>query len=244
MISLSRPLISLSRTPFFRQVFGEEILRFLMPRSFLRTRAAAGRRSRLGDSPEMSYWVCAVCADHKHSHSPVGFVANGVRAPSARRHLHWTNRTMTASVLILVAISVHLRLRMFERLDRATAEREQAQESLRQSHDRLELIVEQRTSALHQLSSRLLQAQDEERRKIARELHDSVGQYLASLKISLDLLAGSNTSPTPRMGTSAELLQVLGFGTTLYCRNPYAFPLASPATVRRGRSCFCGSLVR
>jgi len=113
---------------------------------------------------------------------------------------------MTASVLILVAISVHLRLRMFERLDRATAEREQAQESLRQSHDRLELIVEQRTSALHQLSSRLLQAQDEERRKIARELHDSVGQYLASLKISLDLLAGSNTSPTPRMGTSAELL--------------------------------------
>jgi PAS domain S-box-containing protein len=36
------------------------------------------------------------------------------------------------------------------------------------------------------LSGRILQLQDEERRRIARELHDSVGQYLALLKITLD----------------------------------------------------------
>jgi signal transduction histidine kinase len=36
------------------------------------------------------------------------------------------------------------------------------------------------------LSGRILQLQDEERRKIARELHDSVGQYLAMLKITID----------------------------------------------------------
>jgi len=36
------------------------------------------------------------------------------------------------------------------------------------------------------LSGRILQLQDEERRKMARELHDSVGQYLAMLKITID----------------------------------------------------------
>ena len=41
------------------------------------------------------------------------------------------------------------------------------------------------------MSARILELQDSERRKIARELHDSVGQYLAGLKISLDRLEAS-----------------------------------------------------
>lgn len=39
------------------------------------------------------------------------------------------------------------------------------------------------------LSARIIELQDFERRKIARELHDSVGQYLAGLKLSLGRLA-------------------------------------------------------
>ena len=38
------------------------------------------------------------------------------------------------------------------------------------------------------LSARLLTLQDEERRRFARELHDSVGQHLAALKMALSLL--------------------------------------------------------
>jgi two-component system, NarL family, sensor kinase len=49
----------------------------------------------------------------------------------------------------------------------------------------LELRVKQRTGSLRQLSSRLHHVQDDERRKIARELHDSVGQYLTSIKLNL-----------------------------------------------------------
>jgi signal transduction histidine kinase len=39
--------------------------------------------------------------------------------------------------------------------------------------------------AARRLSARILQVQDLERRKLARELHDSLGQYLASLKVNI-----------------------------------------------------------
>jgi signal transduction histidine kinase len=68
-------------------------------------------------------------------------------------------------------------------------EREAAEQALQRAHDVLETQVEQRTAALRLLSSRLMRVQDEERRRIARELHDSLGQYLAAAKINLDVLA-------------------------------------------------------
>jgi PAS domain S-box-containing protein len=43
--------------------------------------------------------------------------------------------------------------------------------------------------AARRLSGRILTLQDDERRRIARELHDSLGQYLAALKMQLDILA-------------------------------------------------------
>src|SRR5689334_9654863 len=64
-----------------------------------------------------------------------------------------------------------------------------AEEALRRAHDALESLVEQRTAALRRLSVKLLRVQDEERRRIARELHDSLGQYLTAAKINLDVLA-------------------------------------------------------
>lgn len=44
-------------------------------------------------------------------------------------------------------------------------------------------------AAQRNLSTRLLTMQDEERRKFARELHDSVGQHLAAIKMGVSLLA-------------------------------------------------------
>ena len=43
--------------------------------------------------------------------------------------------------------------------------------------------------AARRLSGRILSLQDDERRRIARDLHDSLGQYLVSLKVNLDLLS-------------------------------------------------------
>jgi signal transduction histidine kinase len=71
----------------------------------------------------------------------------------------------------------------FVRRDSATLHRAQSD---------LEEKVRQRTAELNEanrslgeLSARLLHLQDEERRRIARELHDSVGQTLAALSMNL-----------------------------------------------------------
>src|SRR4029079_3997760 len=58
-------------------------------------------------------------------------------------------------------------------------------------------------------SGRLLGIQDQERRRIARELHDSLGQYLAALKIALELL-GPSTSPEQSKALLAECADIVG----------------------------------
>ena len=62
-------------------------------------------------------------------------------------------------------------------LERDIAERREVEHKLRESEQ-----------VLHELSGRLLSIQDEERRRLGRDLHDTLGQYLAVLKMGLDLL--------------------------------------------------------
>ena len=64
----------------------------------------------------------------------------------------------------------------------------QTNQTLRQSCSELELLVLERTAELQTLSQRLLRVQDDERRRVARDLHDSTGQTLTALKICVDLL--------------------------------------------------------
>ena len=75
---------------------------------------------------------------------------------------------------------------------RDIGERKRAQLLLRKTLDELEKTVQERTTELSQanrllqeLSSRLMQVQEEERRQLARDLHDEVGQLLTALKIDL-----------------------------------------------------------
>jgi len=70
--------------------------------------------------------------------------------------------------------------------------RRRQHEIMVRAQDELESRVRERTADLdavnhnlRELSARLMQLQDDERRRIARELHDSVGQMLAALSMNL-----------------------------------------------------------
>jgi signal transduction histidine kinase len=77
-----------------------------------------------------------------------------------------------------------------------------AEQRLQKAHDQLEQTVEDRTTDLttanenlktatenyRELSVQVLRLQDEERRRIARELHDGVGQILAALGMNIAMV--------------------------------------------------------
>src|SRR5213075_1405266 len=70
---------------------------------------------------------------------------------------------------------------------------QQAEAALRRAHDELEQRVIERTAelssangALRSLSKRLVRVQEAERRAVARELHDEIGQLLTGLKLFLE----------------------------------------------------------
>jgi signal transduction histidine kinase len=67
---------------------------------------------------------------------------------------------------------------------------------MRDSAAELERLVDSRTAELRRLSGRLMTMQDEERRRIAREIHDGLGQELAAAKMILDGILAKDKSPS------------------------------------------------
>jgi len=64
---------------------------------------------------------------------------------------------------------------------------------------------ERAEQGLRVLSTRLMHVQDEERRKFSRDLHDSLGQYLAALKMTFGMLS-ANHSEDRRYADCVSLL--------------------------------------
>src|SRR6267154_5648333 len=95
---------------------------------------------------------------------------------------------------LLATVGALLRLKQAERTARLNqAEAENARSELEKAHEQLEQRVEERTvqlaqktAEIHQLMGRILTLQDDERRRLAHELHDSTGQMLAAMKLALD----------------------------------------------------------
>ncbi len=98
--------------------------------------------------------------------------------------------------------------RVSGRLEIARLQRDQ-ETQLRISQAELEQRVQERTQELlnaseelRELSARILQAQDEERRRIARELHDGAGQLLAALDMEEANLDNERDLLSPRAALS------------------------------------------
>ncbi len=96
-------------------------------------------------------------------------------AASASTYLRARIALAAVYAIVVIVLFVYLRGLVLE-----LRNRERAEESVRQ------------------LSGRLLQLQDAERRKIARDLHDSFGQTFAALKMNLDQVATANRSGSDR----------------------------------------------
>jgi PAS domain S-box-containing protein len=100
-----------------------------------------------------------------------------------------------ASVVITALRSEDGKLAGFAKVTNDLTDRKMAEEKVHQLNSELRQrvsqldesrrIVELRTLELQKLSSQLLHVQDQERRRIARELHDDLGQQLSAIKMLL-----------------------------------------------------------
>jgi PAS domain S-box-containing protein len=81
------------------------------------------------------------------------------------------------------------------------------EQSIRNSASELEKMVDSRTDELRRLSVRLMSLQDQERRRIARDLHDGLGQELAVAKMVLDkILLQKSVQPPDDAWSQASII--------------------------------------
>ena len=96
-----------------------------------------------------------------------------------------------ANVIITAVHDETGKLLGFGKVTRDSTERMQAQRALQREiaeKQQAEMRLRESEKSLRDLSLHLLRTQDEERRRIGRDLHDSLGQSLAVLKMKLDSL--------------------------------------------------------
>ncbi len=96
------------------------------------------------------------------------------------------------------------------RLKREIAQRKLAEESLKQSerhHSQLLEQSRQMQDQLRQLSRQLLSAQEEERKKISRELHDVIAQTLTGINVRLAALKKETIGNSEGLGQNITRTQ-------------------------------------
>jgi signal transduction histidine kinase len=123
-----------------------------------------------------------------------------------------TRKQAAERLLLMLALSVLL-AGMVARLSVRYAE------NLERKADEHYAQVEQAKLELQQLSARLLEIEEEGRRKLSRELHDEIGQALALLQIEISHAQASLAAPTPQLRERLQRARELAERTVQTIRN-------------------------
>ena len=133
------------------------------------------------------------------AHEAARIEAGSVEAFAALQH----SRGLINALALLALLALVLFLRNVQRLDRAQAAHDLL---LRTERDRLEATVIHRTAELTELTRHLQSAREDERSRLARELHDELGALLTAAKLEAARLKRSLGAMAP---DAAERLKQL-----------------------------------
>jgi signal transduction histidine kinase len=139
-----------------------------------------------------------------------------IKMAYARRSLLNTlvlNRLGIAALVLLSLLSLAWILRQSKRLDAA---REEQRAELQRERDRLETEVERRTLDLTELARHLQTVREDERSRLARELHDELGGLLTAAKLDVARVKSRLKGAAPEIGERiGHLVQSLDAGIAL-----------------------------
>ncbi len=136
--------------------------------------------------------------------------AQALKAEAGRKDLYSTLLQRRIGMALLGAISL-LALYLYLRQSRALKQRElQLKDVVQAERDRLEIEVAERTAQLTELTRHLLSAREDERHRLARNLHDELGALLTSAKLDAarirSRLAGTAPEALERLAHLVETL--------------------------------------
>ena len=172
LLHSSVAILTLGTLPELASSIDEEAGAAVITEEVLQNGAIAALAQRLAQQPRWSDFPIIVLTGSGLS---TDSTESAVRSRAPLGNVTLLERPLRPVTLISAVRSALLaRRRQYEVRDHLR-QREAAEEALRRAHDALETLVEQRTAALRRLSVKLLRVQDEERRRLARELHDSLG---------------------------------------------------------------------
>ena len=198
-----------------------ENFRMILEEDLAQLRDCVGKRSCLGSTPESKTDEMAVIFARRKTMSAMLQQMEAREAQLLDDRLQMWDRLFTRMVITLVGtfvLALVLLLYSFNLLIREIERRKEP-----------ERIEKKNAESYRMLSARILELQDVERRKIARELHDSVGQFLAGLKLNLARLQRARCCRTE----STLAGGVAGFDRQSDPRGAHDLSPASPAAVGR-----------
>lgn len=124
---------------------------------------------------------------------------DGRRATEARVALRVRTETLIASALVALALTAFF---LFTR--RYLRERDIALADVQSSNVDLEQRVARRTAELSDLSRHLLNLREDEKKRIARDLHDELGSYLTAINMDVSRMRDKISVTNPELAEKLD----------------------------------------